>query len=39
MMIDTQDKVSRHFRFLEQLICPNLNGQTYCLLLVGSQPS
>ena len=39
MMTDTQDKVSRHFRFIEQLICPNLNGQTHCLLLVRSQPS
>ena len=38
MMIDTQHKVSRHFRFIEQLICPDLIGQTHCLLLVRLQP-
>ena len=35
MMIDTQQKVNRHFRFIEQLICPDLIG----LLLVRSQAS
>ena len=39
MMIDTQHKVSSHFRFVEQLICPDLISQTHCLLLVRSQPS
>ena len=39
MMIDTQHKVSLYVRFIERLICPDLIGQTYCLLLVRSQPS
>ena len=39
MMIDTQHKVSLYVRFIEQLICPDLIGRTYCLLLVRSQPS
>ena len=39
MMIDTQHEVSRHFRFIEQLICPDLFGQTHCLLLVRLQQS
>ena len=39
MMINTQHKASVYVRFIEQLICSDLIGQTYCLLLVRSQPS
>ena len=39
MMINTQHKMSLYVRFIEQLLCPDLIGQMYCLLLVRSQPS
>ena len=35
MVIDAQHKVSRYVSYN----CPDLIGQTYCLLLVRSQPS
>ena len=38
MVINTQHKVSLYVRFIERLICPELIGRTYCLLLVRSQP-
>ena len=37
IMINTQHKVSLYVRFIEQLICPGLIGQTHRLLLVRSQ--
>ena len=37
MMINTQHKVSHFVRFMEQLICRVLIGQTYCLRLVRSR--
>ena len=37
IMINTQHKASLYVRFIKQLICPDLIGQTHCLLLVKSQ--